>query len=314
MFQQDARQRRGSGTAEPGAQAGRTAKQRFEALKVLATVDDIAGRLDSIPYPARANVEFLLLDIRTQLQADHPDPAKLRATLLAVQRLLSTSQASRGRWAEQLADRPVPLSDPEGSHPPASRPGRVWLAGLLVCAGTMAGGWMLLPGEGVEALRTMLSPAPAQPLPPQALPPQALPAQPVPAWPVSSASPGSIPPSPAPSPGPAPETRPGMDEPRPGARLPAAASVAPEPASERGAPVAEARVGPRRAEEQVIARIAMRQAGNLRTEPRNQSQVLRTLPRGTALSVFREALGGWYQVGADQPWGWVHSSLTDRPR
>ncbi|PZR14121.1 MAG: hypothetical protein DI532_09715 [Azospirillum brasilense] len=306
MFQQDARPGWGSDTAEPDAQAGQTAKRRFEALKVLATVDDIAGRLDSIPYPARANVEFLLLDIRTQLQADHPDPAKLRATLMAVQRLLSTSQASRGRWAEQLADRPAPLSDPEGSHPPASRPGRGWLAGLLVCAGVMAGGWMLLPGQGVEAVRTMLSPAPTQPLPPQPLPPQAFPAQPVPARPVPSAISGSIPP--------APETGPGTDEPRPGARLPAAAPVAPEPADERGAPGTEARVEPRRAEEPVIARIAMRQAGNLRTEPRNQSQVLRTLPRGTALSVFREALGGWYQVGADQPWGWVHSSLTDRPR
>ncbi|WP_260987452.1 SH3 domain-containing protein [Roseomonas gilardii] len=301
MFQQNARPGWGSDTAEPDAQAGQTAKRRFEALKVLATVDDIAGRLDSIPYPARANVEFLLLDIRTQLQADHPDPAKLRATLMAVQRLLSTSQASRGRWAEQLAERPAPLSGPEGSHPPASRPGRGWQAGLLVCAGVMAGGWMLLPGEGVEAVRTMLSPAPTQPLPPRTLPAESPPALPVP-----SAESGSI--------SPAPETEAGADEPRPAARLPAAAPVAPEPAGERGAPAAEARVEPRRVEGPVIARIAMKQAGNLRTEPRNQSQVLRTLPRGTPLSVFREALGGWYQVGADQPWGWVHSSLTDRPR
>ncbi|GAV35030.1 bacterial SH3 domain protein [Roseomonas sp. TAS13] len=58
----------------------------------------------------------------------------------------------------------------------------------------------------------------------------------------------------------------------------------------------------------------MRQGGNLRTQPRNQSQVLRVLPRGTALSVFGESPGGWYQVGSDQPWGWVHGSLTDRPR
>lgn len=313
MFQQDARPRRGSDAAEPGAQAGQTAKRRFEALKVLATVDDIAGRLDSIPYPARANVEFLLLDIRTQLQADHPDPAKLRATLMAVQRLLSTSQASRGRWAEQLAERPAPLSDPEGSHPPASRLGRGWMAGLLVCAGVMGGGWMLLPREGVEAVRTVLSPAPTQPLPPQTLPAESPPARPVP-FAESVANPPARAPSPLPSPLPAPETGAGADEPRPGARLPAAAPIAPEPAGERGAPATEVRVEPRRAEEPVIARIAMKQAGNLRTEPRNQSQVLRTLPRGTALSVFREALGGWYQVGSDQPWGWVHSSLTDRPR
>jgi hypothetical protein len=325
MFQQHARPEWGSDTAGPGAQAGRTAKRRFEALKVLATVDDIAGRLDSIPYPARANVEFLLLDIRTQLRADHPDPAKLRATLMAVQRLLSTSQASRGRWAEQLADRPAPLSDPEGLHPSGPRHGRGWVAGLLVCAGLMAGGWMLLPVEGVETVRTMLFPAQppsTQLLPPQALPPQALPAQLPPARTVPFAGSNSIPPAQAPSPRspmPAPEPGPGPDEPRPEARLPGAAPATPAPTGEQAASGAEARAEPRRVEEPVlatpvIARIAMRQAGNLRSQPRNQSQVLRTLPRGTPLSVFGEALGGWYQVGADRPWGWVHSSLTDRPR
>ncbi|WP_139323422.1 hypothetical protein, partial [Roseomonas sp. TAS13] len=154
MFQQDARTRRGSDTAEPGAQAGQTAKRRFEALKVLATVDDIAGRLHLIPYPARANVEFLLLDIRTQLRADHPDPAKLRASLMAVQRLLSTSQAARERWAEQMADRPVPPDPaPATARPSGSRHGMGRMAGLLAVACLVAGGGMLLRPDGVEAIR-----------------------------------------------------------------------------------------------------------------------------------------------------------------
>lgn len=232
MFQQDARSRQGTNKAEFGAQAGQTAKRRFEALRILATVDDIAGRLHSIPYPARANIEFLLLDIRTQLRAEQPDPAKMRATLMAVQRLLSTSQASRERWAEQLADRPAPLSDPEASRPPGTRHGRGWMAGLLVCAGLLAGGWILLPTEGVEAVRTLLFPAPPQPPPARPLPPQALPAQPLPG---PSADPGAIPPAQAPSPRPpmpAPDARPGTDDPRPAARLPDAAPVPARPDAE----------------------------------------------------------------------------------
>ena len=129
MFQQNARPGWGSDTAEPDAQAGQTAKRRFEALKVLATVDDIAGRLDSIPYPARANVEFLLLDIRTQLQADHPDPAKLRATLMAVQRLLSTSQApggaGRSNWPTAPRRFPIPRAP---IRPPPAPAGAGWPA------------------------------------------------------------------------------------------------------------------------------------------------------------------------------------------
>ncbi|MDT8275878.1 SH3 domain-containing protein [Roseomonas mucosa] len=321
MFQQDARTRRGSDTAEPGAQAGQTAKRRFEALKVLATVDDIAGRLHLIPYPARANVEFLLLDIRTQLRADHPDPAKLRASLMAVQRLLSTSQAARERWAEQMADRPVPPDPaPATARPSGSRHGMGRMAGLLAVACLVAGGGMLLRPDGVEAIRAALSPAPAR-LPP-ALP---LPEQPVPPGPLAARDPMAAPSEPWRSsnpPLPVPAVEPEVAGARPEARSlatePAALApagipdgpraeppdrVEPAPASAPRAPAAPAR-----------ARIAMRQSGNLRTQPRNQSQVLRVLPRGTALSVFGESPGGWYQVGSDQPWGWVHGSLTDRPR
>jgi hypothetical protein len=53
------------------------------------------------------------------------------------------------------------------------------------------------------------------------------------------------------------------------------------------------------------------QAANLRDGPQNGSNVLRTLPRGTALRVFARAPGGWIQVGTEAPWGWVHGSLFD---
>ena len=46
---------------------------------------------------------------------------------------------------------------------------------------------------------------------------------------------------------------------------------------------------------------------------RADSPVLRTLPRGTVLQVFRDAPGGWYQVGDTQPRGWMHTSMLVAP-
>ncbi len=57
--------------------------------------------------------------------------------------------------------------------------------------------------------------------------------------------------------------------------------------------------------------VTMRQNANLHATPQGES--VRVVPQGTALHVFGTAPGGWYQVGDDAPWGWVHQSMLDGP-
>ncbi|MFZ6763778.1 SH3 domain-containing protein [Pseudoroseomonas sp. WGS1072] len=52
-----------------------------------------------------------------------------------------------------------------------------------------------------------------------------------------------------------------------------------------------------------------RQNANLRASPLGGGEVLRVVPRGTGLTIFGRAPGGWYQVGTGQPEGWVHGSM-----
>jgi len=59
--------------------------------------------------------------------------------------------------------------------------------------------------------------------------------------------------------------------------------------------------------------VTLRQGANLRGGPGSDHPVLRTLPRGTVMQVFRETPGGWYQVGDTQPWGWMHISMLVAP-
>jgi hypothetical protein len=59
--------------------------------------------------------------------------------------------------------------------------------------------------------------------------------------------------------------------------------------------------------------VTLRQGANLRGGPSSDHPVLRILPRGTVMQVFREAPGGWYQVGDAQPWGWMHASMLVAP-
>lgn len=50
---------------------------------------------------------------------------------------------------------------------------------------------------------------------------------------------------------------------------------------------------------------------NIRGQP-GGGAVVRIVPRASVLRVFGEAPGGWFQVGEDQPFGWVHGSMFER--
>jgi hypothetical protein len=56
--------------------------------------------------------------------------------------------------------------------------------------------------------------------------------------------------------------------------------------------------------------VTVRQNANLHADPRGPS--IRVVQQGTALRVFAQAPGGWYQVGDTTPWGWIHESMLDR--
>ncbi|RMI25115.1 SH3 domain-containing protein [Pseudoroseomonas wenyumeiae] len=51
---------------------------------------------------------------------------------------------------------------------------------------------------------------------------------------------------------------------------------------------------------------------NIRSSPAGGGAVVRVVPRASALRVFGEAPGGWLQVGEEQPFGWLHSSMLER--
>ncbi len=56
--------------------------------------------------------------------------------------------------------------------------------------------------------------------------------------------------------------------------------------------------------------VTVRQAATLHADPHGAS--VRTVQRGTALKVFSQAPGGWLQVGATSPEGWMHESMLER--
>ncbi len=56
--------------------------------------------------------------------------------------------------------------------------------------------------------------------------------------------------------------------------------------------------------------VIVRQSANLHSDPHGPS--IRVVQQGTALHVFGQAAGGWYQVGDSAPWGWIHESMLDR--
>lgn len=51
---------------------------------------------------------------------------------------------------------------------------------------------------------------------------------------------------------------------------------------------------------------------NIRAAPDLAAPVVRSMPRGSALRVFGEAPGGWFNVGETEPFGWVHERALQR--
>jgi hypothetical protein len=50
---------------------------------------------------------------------------------------------------------------------------------------------------------------------------------------------------------------------------------------------------------------------NLRGGPTGGEPILSVVPRGTVLTIFGRAPGGWVRVGEGEPWGWIHGSMLN---
>jgi hypothetical protein len=51
---------------------------------------------------------------------------------------------------------------------------------------------------------------------------------------------------------------------------------------------------------------------NIRASPDLGAPVARSAAPSTTLKVFGKTPGGWFQVGDDQPFGWIHQSALKR--
>jgi hypothetical protein len=51
---------------------------------------------------------------------------------------------------------------------------------------------------------------------------------------------------------------------------------------------------------------------NIRASPDLRAPIARRAAPSTILNVFAEGPGGWFQVGDDQPFGWIHQSALRR--
>jgi hypothetical protein len=92
--------------------------------------------------------------------------------------------------------------------------------------------------------------------------------------------------------------------PRNDADLPAQAAVLP-PAAEQPAETPSATPAA------TLATVTMRQAGFIRQQPANGSQIVRTAPKGDVLTVFETDANGWLHVGETTREGWVYSGLVE---
>jgi hypothetical protein len=91
------------------------------------------------------------------------------------------------------------------------------------------------------------------------------------------------------------------------------APVVPPAAPASTAPASTAPAAPARGPAQGMVTTTPRHPVNLRASPAGGSEVVRVLPRASAVQVFGEAPGGWLQVGeAGEAWGWLHRSLIER--
>lgn len=88
------------------------------------------------------------------------------------------------------------------------------------------------------------------------------------------------------------------------------ASAKPQPRRTQSAPTLSEQAPPPSPETPASGRVAMRQNATLHLAPHGPP--VQVVPQGTALRVFAQAPGGWYEVGDTGPWGWVHESMLDR--
>ncbi len=133
------------------------------------------------------------------------------------------------------------------------------------------------------------------------------------------------------------EDGPGMSRPAPEARRrfcrdATAEPAAPDPASARAAPPPPQPADPPTTPQPPVAtaplaaapsdptsrvdggaltgeKVTVASHANLRGGPLGGEAVLSVVPRGTVLSVFGRAPGGWVRVGEGEPWGWIHGSM-----
>jgi hypothetical protein len=104
--------------------------------------------------------------------------------------------------------------------------------------------------------------------------------------------------------------------------MPRAALPPPAPQAEMALPFAAPAPAPAPAPAASVAAAGPMQGGvttstrtpvNVRAMPVAGAEVMRVIPRGSALQVFGEAPGGWLQVGeGGEAFGWLHNSMLDR--
>jgi hypothetical protein len=93
---------------------------------------------------------------------------------------------------------------------------------------------------------------------------------------------------------------------------PSGPGAAPNPAP-NPAPMPMPAAGPAQGAAQGSVTTSARTPVNVRSGPSGANEVVRVVPRASALQVFGEAPGGWVQVGeGGEAWGWLHNSMLER--
>lgn len=221
--------------------------------------------------------------------------------------------------ANDAEPEPIQLA-PLPPGPRRLRPG-IWLAAGLGAALAISGLATVMSGGDRPAIPTEQATPPAPAATATAPQPESPPSQPA-AAPVDTAGPAPVTPRNAGN-APSAETSARGEAAMPAAPAPASPAVAALPAAPppppappapvrggtAGAGVPPAPARPAAGSQAMADRVEVKSPANLRKGPANTYAVLRVTRRGETFRVFGHALGGWVEVGDDQPQGWIHSSL-----